>query len=263
MTSLGALEPGTTLSPMSWVVSAAELEVWSKGHPGVSADTDDVRLTIACARGDAAALEAFDARFRGPIAQAVRSMGDDDFVHEVTQLVRQRLLWGDGTAPPRIAEFGGRGSLGKFVQAVAVRTALNLREARKRHLGIDESDDVLLELPAGVGDPELEPLKLRYRAEFKLAFAAALEGLEPALRAAVRQVYGDGLTLAEVGKLYGWSVPTASRRLADARAQLLTGTRAHLAQQLQLSTADVDSVLRLIESRLSVDGLGPQHTGGT
>jgi hypothetical protein len=54
---------------------------------------------------------------------------------------------------------------------------------------------LMLELPAGVGDPELEPLKLRYRAEFKLAFAAALEGLEPALRAAVRQVYAVLLNL--------------------------------------------------------------------
>ncbi|MEW5740053.1 MAG: sigma-70 family RNA polymerase sigma factor [Myxococcota bacterium] len=241
---------------MPWEVSGGELATWAAQHPGVNADTDDVRLAIACARGDAAALADFDARFTQAIEAAVRRLGDDDFVQDVAQLVRQKLLLRpDASSPPRISEYGGRGSLARFVQAVAVRTALTLKEQRRRQLGVEDSEDALLELPSRSDDPELELVKLHYRAEFKAAFAAALDALEPQVRAAFRQVYGDGLTLAEVGKLYGWSVPTASRRLAAAREALLAGTRAHLAEKLRLDARGVDSVLRVIESRLSIDAL--------
>lgn len=240
---------------MPWKVTDEELASWAAAHPGVPADTDDVRLSIACARGDPAALADFDARFSSAIEVAVRRLGDHDFVQDVAQLVRRRLLMREDGGTPRIAEFGGRGSLTRFVQAVAVRTALKAREQRQRQLGLHDTGDSLLELPSHGDDPELEVVKLRYRAEFKEAFAAALQALEPSLRAAVRQVYGDGLTLAEVGKLYGWSVPTASRRLAAAREALLAGTRAHLAQKLGLDQQGVDSVLRVIESRLSIDAL--------
>lgn len=236
---------------MPWEVTATELSAWERAHPGATA-TDDVRLTIACARGDDAAVVDFDAKYRGTIEAAVRRMGDDDFAQEVTQLVRRKLLVREGSTPPRISEFAGRGSLLKFVQAVAVRTALNLREHRLRHAG-EDSDDPLLDLPAQEASPELELIKLRYRAEFKAAFGVALAALEPDSRAALRQVYLDGLTLAEIGRLYGWSVPTASRRVAAARADLLKGTRAQLAGQLKLAPHEIDSVLRLIESRLSVD----------
>ncbi|MEW6433252.1 MAG: sigma-70 family RNA polymerase sigma factor [Myxococcota bacterium] len=240
---------------MPWDVTSAEFEAWAAAHPDSTASAEDVRLAIACARGDAAAQADFDGRYRPTIEAAIRRLGDHDFVQDVAQRVRERLLMGQGGATPRIAEYGGRGSLARFVQAVAVRTALKRLEQRRRQLGQHDSSDALLELPARGDDPELELVKLRYRAEFKEAFAAALDALEPTLQAAVRQVYGDGLTLAEVGKLYGWSVPTASRRLADARKALLEGTRAHLAEKLRLDPRGVDSLLRVIESRLSIDAL--------
>lgn len=244
---------------MGWTVTDDELERWANAHPDATVADDDVRLAIACARGDEAALSDFDARYRPVIEAAVRRLGDPDFVQDVAQLVRRRLLMAEEGSTPRIAEYGGRGSLSRFVQAVAVRTALKARQQRQHQLGLHDRGDALLELPAHGDDPELELVKLRYRAEFKAAFAAALDALEPSLRAAVRQVYGDGLTLAEVGKLYGWSVPTASRRLAAAREALLAGTRAHLAEKLRLDPRGVDSVLRVIESRLSIDALAQGH----
>ncbi|MFZ5446282.1 MAG: sigma factor-like helix-turn-helix DNA-binding protein [Myxococcota bacterium] len=238
---------------MTWEVSDSELAAWRRAHPDATATEEELSLAIACAQGRPSALAEFDARFRDVVATAVRRLGDDDFGQEVAQLVRQRLLVGEGASSPRITEFGGRGSLSKFVQAVALRTALNLRTARARHVGHEDPDDALLELPAKENDPELELLKLRYRAEFKAAFAAAMAELEPELRAALRHVYLDGLTLAELGRLYDWSVPTASRRVAAARTAVLEGTRRHLAQRLSLAAHEVDSVLRLIESRLSVE----------
>jgi RNA polymerase sigma-70 factor, ECF subfamily len=245
---------------MSWDVSPEELAGWARSHPGV-APSDDVRLSIACTRGDPLALAEFDARFRDAIEATVRTLGDADFVSEVSQRVRERLLMPDGATPPRIAEFAGRGTLAKFVQAVALRTALNLRQQSRRYVGLDP-DEAILELPSSDTDPELELIKLRFRAEFKAAFSVAMQALEADARTALRQVYLDGLTLAEVGKLWGWSIATASRRVAAARADLLARTRQHLATQLRLAPHEIDSMLRLIESRLSLDTIQPSATDG-
>lgn len=213
----------------------------------------DLRLAQACAAGDADAIARFDSAYGPLIHRVARRFGDDDFAAEVTQLVRRRLLVAEDAAP-RLAEYRGQGPLAGFLQAVTVRLALNLQKAAGR-LTSALGDEALLDTPAGGDDPELAAIKQRYRAEFKDAFAAAMASLEDDARNALRLHYLDGLTLADLGRLYGWSVPTASRRLAAARAALLTATRAMMGARLRLTPTELDSVLRLIESRLSVDGL--------
>ncbi len=236
-------------------VNDAQLEAWYAGREGaLVGQREDVRLALGCAGGEASALEAFDVRFRPVIAAVVKRLGRSELADELAQLVRERLLLGAAGKRPRIEEYGARGSLESFVRAVAMRTCLNLMEQRERLQGVD-SDDALLDLPSPEPDPELELLKTKYRAEFKTALSAALASLEPQERTALRQYYIDGLGLAELGRLHGWSLATASRRVAAGRAALLGSTRERLSSQLGLSGRDVDSVLRLIESQLSVDGL--------
>lgn len=225
-------------------------------HRSAEARDADVRLAQACARGEADALARFDADFSGPITRTARRFGSDDFAAEVAQLVRRRLLVAEAGAAPRIAEYRGRGPLLGFVQAVTVRLAINLQQSGARHATV-LGDEALLELPGGGDDPELSAIKQRYRAEFKRAFTGAMAALDDGARNALRLHYLDGLALADLGRLYGWSVPTASRRLAAARQALLDATRASMAERLRLTPGELDSVLRLIESRLSVEGLSP------
>ncbi len=212
---------------------------------------EDRTLAQACARHEPAALAQFEARYAATITTAARRFGDADFAAEVGQLVRRRLLVAEGDVAPRITEYRGGGPLAGFVQAVTVRLALNLKKADARHAAV--GDEALLELPGGGDAPELAAIKLRYRHEFKQAFAAAMATLEDAERNALRLHYLDGLTLADLGRLYGWSVPTASRRLAAVREALMKATRRIMTERLSMSPAELDSVLRLIESRLSVD----------
>ncbi|MEW5740111.1 MAG: sigma-70 family RNA polymerase sigma factor [Myxococcota bacterium] len=214
----------------------------------------DLRLARACAQGEAEAVGRFDEAFSSLITRTARRFGGDDFAADVAQVVRRRLLVAEDGAAPRISEYQGRGPLAGFVQAVTVRLALNAQKAGARQakaLG----DEALLELPGGGDDPELAAIKQRYRDEFKAAFAQAMASLDDEARNALRLHYLDGLTLADLGRLYGWSVPTASRRLAAARQKLLDATRASMGEKLKLSPTELDSVLRLIESRLSVTGL--------
>ncbi|MBS1149532.1 MAG: DNA-directed polymerase sigma-70 factor [Myxococcaceae bacterium] len=238
---------------MDFSVSDEEVEGWAKAH-GLAELThrEDARLAIGCSRGDPAALTSFDQQYTPIITVTARRFGDADFVSEVCQLVRQKLLVAQTGAGPAIKEYGGRGQLAKYVQAVAVRTALNLLQANKRHTPL-QGDEALLETPSGADDPELASIKLRYRTEFKEAFAAAMASLDDTSRNALRLHHLDGLTLANLGALYAWSVPTASRRLAAARASLLAATRTIMSDRLRLNPSELDSVLRLIESRLSVE----------
>lgn len=236
-------------------MSDDELERWTRAK-GLTDTThrEDVRLAIACARGDPAALAHFEQLVAPVVVSTARRFGNADFVSEVAQLVRRRLLVCETADGPAINAYGGRGPIAKYVQAVTVRTALNLLKSNSRHAPV-QSDDALLEAPGGVDDPELTSIKLRFRSEFKEAFAAAMASLDDTSRSALRLHYLDGLTLANLGALYSWSVPTASRRVAAARASLLTVTRTIMAYRLRLNTVELDSVLRLIESRLSVDAL--------
>lgn len=218
------------------------------------ANGGDLELARGCALGDRAALARFEAAFGAVITSTARRFGTDDFAKEVAQSVRERLLVaGPAGGPPRIAEYGGHGPLMGYVQAVTVRVALNRISSQARHEA--SGDDAVLELPSGNDDPELAVIKQRYGVEFKQAFSAAMASLDPDLRAALRLYYLDGLALADLGRLYGWSVPTASRRLAAARSELLSATRAHLGQRLGMSPREVASVLRLLESRLSAEHL--------
>jgi len=232
---------------MAFTVSDEEFLRWAKAHDLSSpAHPEDVRLAIACGRQDADALAQFDAKYTKVITATALRFGDDDFANEVCQQVRQKLL-----VALAIKDYGGRGQLSKYVQAVAARTALNLLQANKRHAPL-LGDEALLEAPSGADDPELAAIKLRFRTEFKEAFAAAMATLDDTSRNALRLHHLDGLTLANIGALYEWSVPTASRRIAAARASLLAATRTIMADRLRLNASELDSVLRLIESRLSV-----------
>ncbi len=220
---------------------------------GEASHASELELATACARGEPTALASFEATYLPVIAATARRFGSGDFVTEVSQLVRRRLLVAESGAP-RIAEYRGQGSLSSFLQAVTVRLALNALQSSARAPPM-KSDDLLLELPQGGDDPEIAAIKQRSRAEFKDAFAAAMASLDDLSRNALRLHYLDGLTLAELGSLHGWSVPTASRRLAAARATLLESTRRLMGERLKLSPRELDSVLRLIESRLSIDSL--------
>lgn len=215
--------------------------------------SDEVELAKACARGEPAALARFEATFATLIRTTARRFGDATFADEILQAVRERLLVSDGSQP-RIGTFTGDGPLAGFVQATAVRLSLNQLSAGARH-SLPMDDEAVLALPSRDSDPELGMIRQRYRAEFKEAFAAAMAALDPDLRTALRLYYLDGLALADLGKLFGWSVPTASRRVAAARAELLDATRAHLGTKLRLNEREIESVLRLLQSRLSADQL--------
>ena len=93
-------------------------------------------------------------------------------------------------------------------------------------------------------------MKEKYRGEFSAAFRRAIAKLELRERNLLRQHYLDELSLEDVASLYRVHRATAARWLSSARSGLLALTRQELAAALGLPAHEVDSLMRLLQSRL-------------
>lgn len=212
--------------------------------------TSDLYLACACARGDRDAVAAFETHALGVIDRALAKLRiDEHVVAEVKQQLRRDLLVGD-QRPPEILDFLGRGHLRGWVRVMAVRAALALVRRARRDQPVDHD---LLESEFGPHhNPELEFLKHQYRNEFKVALQEAIHALPPRERTLLRQQFLDGLTIDEIGLLYQVHRATAARWLVRARERVLARTRTNLMRRLILKPQDLDSILRLVHSRLDV-----------
>lgn len=211
-------------------------------------------FALACVRGDATALEEFEAQYAPILVQSARraKLADAD-AEEVAQQLRVLLLVGEGESAPKLAEYAGRGDLRGWLRVVAMRAALRVA---KRGGGATDGrggdDDAVLAVRSTGDDPELGYLKAVYRTAFRAAFAAAIESLEARDKTLLRQHLVDGLTIDEIAPLYGVHRATAARWLEKARELLLTRVRHEFADRARVSDRELVSVLRLLESRLEI-----------
>jgi len=209
----------------------------------------DLYLAAACAAGDAAAIAAFRDVHGPAIRQVLGRLGAPvATIDETEQRVLVMLFVGDA-GPPQITTYSGRGRLRSWLRSVAIRTGRRLMGVL--HGGDDREDD-LDELPAAVRDPELELLRSRYATEVKVAFASALAALTERQRNVLRQYYLDELTIDQLASLYQINRATAARWVAGARLAIVTRTRELLVGELGVASSDVDSIIRLVRSQLSV-----------
>ena len=169
-----------------------------------------------------------------------------DVVDEVQQKLRERLIMGGDTTPPKIAEYSGKGALGGWLRVTAVRTALNhLRSAGPPTEGL--GDEMSL-----TTDPELAYVKEHAHGLFSDAFKRVLGGLDTNERTILRLHYIEGLTMDQLARLYQTPRSTIARRVAEARQQILVATEALLRDERRLSPSSVASVIRQARSQLDV-----------
>jgi RNA polymerase sigma-70 factor, ECF subfamily len=207
----------------------------------------DLYLAWACARGDKVAIETFQLQFLPQIDRAlVRINAAPSEVVEVQAHVRQRLFYPHAEGRPVIERYTGRGPLGAWLRAVAVRAAMNLRRRDAKGVALDDFG----ELPGTAGDPELAYLKSRYATDFSLAVRDALESLATRDRNLLRQHHFDGLSIDALARMYGVHRATAARRLASVRASVLQKVRILIQDRLQLTESEFESALRLVASQL-------------
>ncbi len=214
----------------------------------------DLYLACACAHRSAGALETFDRALLVSLSPALAQIEIEGCsTDDVIQHLRERLFVTQADARPKILDYSGRGPLAGWLRAVAVRSALNLR---RHHQGPSQSsDDERLLFSSSGADPELEHLKDRFRSEFSAAFRIALQSLSSEERNVLRLHFLNDVSLERIGQLYRAHKSTISRWVTRARQTLLLETRRALGQQLRLELegAELDSLMRRVESNLEVN----------
>jgi RNA polymerase sigma-70 factor (ECF subfamily) len=215
----------------------------------------DLWLACACAGGDRAALLELD---RPTLA---RTGADATTIDELIQQHRARLLTAEPERPPRIRGYRGHGDLRSWLKVALVRDAVR---AQRRELTASSSDDEIDVLVDPAADPELHAMQDAYRAGFRRAFAHALAELPPRERNVLRYHLIDGLAIDDIGAIYRVHRATAARWLVRIRERLHEDTRAELMRSLAIGPRELDSVMRLIRSRLEASiaqGLVEPPTG--
>lgn len=247
--------PSVPLSPERFVKHLARHMPEGSGEALRSLHAADLYLACACSDGEPRGLHAFEQHILQRVPSRLGQLADFT-VDDVLQELRQRLLVGRGDAPPRIADYSGRGPLLAWVRIIAARIVGELANQQGRQVLFDEPPEVLARMLAS-SDPERELLREDTRQALTEALRKALAVLSDKDRALLRLHHLHGLTMDRLSAMYGESRSGVARRVAQARERLMELTRKELASRLNLGGTEVESLLDLVQSRLdlSLQGL--------
>ena len=211
----------------------------------------DLYLACGCALGLREALATFDRECLAPLAQQLASLRPDAaFVDEVRQALREKLLLARDGEPPKVAEYAGSGALaGGWLRVVATRVALDLRRRRQP---VADAGAAAAGLVDAAATPELGYVHARYRALFQACLAHSVRALPAEARNLLRMHLVDGVTLEQLGQLFGMSRATTVRRLAAARALIVTAMRERVQSAIPLADSEFDSLMGQLVSQLDL-----------
>lgn len=206
----------------------------------------DLYLACGCAEQHPAALAAFDQLFVPIVRDAVARIDrSHDFVAEVQQILRERLLVGPHA---KIREYRGDGALASWLRTAAVRTVLNLLRRTKKETSPPEP----LEPFEPMLDPTTALLRQRHIAEIDGALRRAIAALDPPARLLLNFYYVDGLTLAKIAAMEGVGTSTIFRRMNSATQSVLAAVKQELTDKLQLSSQSLDSLLGHVRDEIDL-----------
>lgn len=227
--------PGVALSVAVFAAYASD-----KSPDALRVHAADLYLACACAGGDAAALECFDGQFLTRLGPQLGSAAEQ--ADEVAQQLRVLLFSG---VRPRIADYRGQGALGGWVRIAALRIASNLRRQRGVRLPAAGTAEPL-------SDPDLILIERRYRQHFEQAIKDALATLPTRDRSLLRLHLLHGVTLERLAVMYRVHRATVARWIKDARTRVVEGVLSRLVAALPASPTEVQSLARLLHSRLEI-----------
>jgi RNA polymerase sigma-70 factor, ECF subfamily len=210
---------------------------------------EDLYLACACVDHLPGAAEAFTATYASDLASFIARRGSDSGqVSELIQDLLVRLIVGEPPEGPKLAMYGGRGSLRAWLRVMAVRKTLNAKRASTRHAELETR--LIVDMAADPKAPEIAIMQSRHAEDFRVALRESLAALAAEPQRLLRMHYGQGLNLTAIGAAHGWSKSTTSRRLADARQGLLDGIRVRLQERLRVTPAELDSLIIVMRSQL-------------
>lgn len=240
--------PWPTLPPQSMAAWVAARVDATAGPSGAAAlDLEGLALTCACVHGIDGAAARLQSLHGPDVDTAVRRLGlPPSDADDVRQAVLAKLLV-DGR--DKLGSYDGRGALGGWVRAVAVRQAISMG---RRRAPLDLAREQVPSQMPGLADPEHAYLKTHYGEQLREALARALAQLPPEDRNLLRFRFADGLTLDELARVFDMHRATVARHLARARGTVRKATLRALQAELRLDGAEADSLVRMVRSQLEL-----------
>jgi RNA polymerase sigma-70 factor (ECF subfamily) len=226
-----------------------------RGAPPPVAHAADLYLAFACARAIPGAAQAYHRAYDAVIARVLsRRRAAGALADDAAQAVHERLLVApQGSGAPKIAEYGGTGSLKSWVSTTAATTLSMMRRssARRREDFAGEREEASDLLVAATG-PELRYMKERYKSELAEAVTVALGRLSDRDRTLLRLQLGEQMSIDRLAAMYGVNRSTAARWLVAARESLVEAVRDEMRSRLRLSASECQSIAELVRSELHV-----------
>jgi RNA polymerase sigma-70 factor, ECF subfamily len=211
----------------------------------------DLYLAVACVDGNERAIAivrdmlATEVRFA-----ATKTTASKEQLADVTGAMSRVLFVDEPERPAALRAYSARGDLKSYLRVIATRELVRVVNRGRREVGVEDDDFIDRIVPRT--DPELSILRERYRGDVDEAMRSALQTLDERERALLRYAFVDNLTVADVGKLYDVHKATAARWVAAAREELGKRIRDELAKRLKIDVDEVDSIVRLVQSRIDV-----------
>lgn len=211
----------------------------------------DFYIALACGRGDAVAIQRFGEHFAGVVDGVRRRFGARAPTREETLAdLHERLFAPREGAPPRILEYGGEAELRTWLKVVTTRLLLNRLAARKPEDAFEDS--VLENLGVTWEGPERLLQREEARAQFRASFRKAVRALAARDRQILRLAFAEGLTIDDLGELFGVHRTTAFRRLQQASDRLAAALRKIVREDLGMSEQQYERWCESLRSGLEI-----------
>jgi RNA polymerase sigma-70 factor, ECF subfamily len=246
-------------------LDAAAFAVWAREaaveHESLATRGEDLYLVAGCIAQDPQAILAFEKSFLAVITRrAGRVPLTPDQADELRQQLRVTLLLGPGA---KVKTFKGQGPLRAWVQVCAVRLALTMVSnggsagsgGGAAAGGATPADAALIdELVSRDASQELLSMKARYRDAFQGALENCFSTLPPRQKTLLRMHFLEGMSIDEMGQVFGVHRATAARWLVAIRKQVLEELSRQVQFDLRTSSSEFASLFRLVRSdvRLSL-----------
>lgn len=264
--------PGVVVAPDVFFealrAAVAEREAEALGDGGASDDTAftaaekdltlpcsaDVYLVLACLARQPEAIAAFErvvmVSIRASIERAATEHADAD---DALQTTREKLLVGAAPEGPKLAQYAGRGPLASWVRVVAMRELLMVQRKARRHATHRANDDTaVVTTGATAASVEMAMLRGVHGEAFRDAVQHAMRTLSVEQRTVLRFHLRDGLGIDAIAPMLGVHRATAARKLARAREDVLTATRAILNERHGLTTSEARSLCLALVNEIDV-----------
>jgi RNA polymerase sigma-70 factor (ECF subfamily) len=188
---------------------------------------------------------------RDAVAQ-LRGRFGDEALADASQAISVQLISprADGTCGA--SSYRGKGDLRGWLKVLLTREVLQQMRPEARQQKLKEAAPQSLAEAVQRLDPEALLLESTYRGIFRETFTLALTSLPQKQQQLLRYYFVERMTIDEIGAIYRVHRATISRRITDVRAELLEATRQRLMERLSVSPAEVDSIIRLVDSKLEI-----------